>query len=538
MNDIQNYTELSRALSSLKNGETVTLSRGRTYHVYQDDCPRFFGYHASNTATQKENPTGERPTAIFLKNKKNIVIDGQGASLIIHGILTPFLFDSCENVTVKNLTVDYARHTMNEYTVESSKSGEALLRMSEGCLYEITDGKLFFVGEKDKEGKPYWKTEPKGENMLSMYYDPKTEHVKFLPKESGDRFPSIPTAKSAEYMGDNRIKMIWSNKDATLPEGCVIQTRDVGRQQMGGLFQRCKSLRLENLTIRFMNGFGLLFQYCDSVTLSGLDCTPSHGHTIACNADFFHFSGCKGHITVENCAAAGAHDDFVNVHGTHLRITERKDSNKSLILRFENPNTRGFAAFGKNDRIDFIDHTTLLPYATARVKDVEPVSDTDLRVFLNKLPRHIALGKDAVENATWTPRLTVRNNRFGPSMGRGILATTRKRIRIEGNEFYKLGGSVLHIADDCNFWMESGYTTDILFKDNTLTDCGYGAGRKPEPLIRVKPEISDEASARPVHKKLRLISNRINGDRTFRDNEYFSIKQVIEKGTFTEKKGE
>lgn len=535
MDTIQTYEDLRSALSSLKSGECLTLKRNAEYHVYQDNCPVLYGYHASNTASYEENPNGERFTAIHLKDLKNVTINGNGASIIIHGIMTPFLFDSCENVTVKDLTVDYARHTMNEYTVESSSKGSSILRMGEDGLYEVKDGKLYFLGDNDKNGIPYWRTEAKGKDLLSMYFDPKTEHVKFLSRESGDRFPSIPTAERVEDLGDRRIKMTWSNRDATLPEGCVIQTRDVRRIQLGGLFQYCKDLRLENMTIRFMHGFGLLCQYCESVTFSGLDCTPSEGHTIACNADFFHFSGCRGNITVENCRAAGAHDDFVNVHGTHLRVVARDDNKKSLLLRFENPNTWGIRAFTAGDRIEFINSKTLLPYASRKVKAVEQISNTDIRIFLNNIPKEIDLGNDAVENVTWTPRLTVKNNSFGPSMGRGVLCTTRKKIRILNNRFYKLGGSVLVVADDCNFWMESGYTRDILFKNNTLIDCGYGVGSHPAPLICVKPEVSADVSCGAVHKKLRITGNRIVGEKnTFQGNVYFSIEQVTEDNNIIE----
>lgn len=529
MPNIHTYKQLCDALAAVGNGETITLNANTTYHAYESDCLRLYSYHASNTETREENPNGKRVTAIYLKDKENVTIDGKGATLILHGIITPFLFDSCRKIVVKDLTVDYARHTMNEYTVESSTSGESIVRIHKDCLYEVKDGKLFFIGEPDERGEPLWRTEAKGENMLSMYCDPKTEHVKFLGREKGDRFPSIPTAKICEDLGDGRVRMIWKDSSQSLPESCIIQTRDVRRTELGGLFQYCEDLRLENLTIRFMHGFGLLCQFCNNVTYTGLDCTPADRYTIACNADFFHFSGCGGHIQIENCKAAGGHDDFVNVHGTHLRIIERNDSEKSLLVRFENPSTWGLRAFKSDDTVDFIARKTLLPYATATVSRVEYLNDTDIRIYLSELPKHIDLGNDVIENATQTPSLTVKNNRFGPSMGRGVLCTTRKPIRIENNEFYKLGGSVLLVADDCNFWMESGYATDILFEGNDLYDCGYGVGKDPAPLICVKPE-GIEPDSPPVHKELRIINNRVRGSQnSFKDNFYFSIERVIEK---------
>ncbi len=541
MKRCEKFESLCASVSALKNGERLVLEKNLLYDVWQDECEHLFGYHASNTATLEENPDGERIVAICLKNKKRVEIDGNGATLQIHGIITPFLFDHCENVTLKNLTVDYTRPTMTEYMVESCENGESILNMHADSLYEVRDGKLFFCGETDRDGNCFWKYEPKGENMLSMYFDPKTEYTRFLGKEIGDRFPSIPAIESAKDLGNHRVKVVWKDRNVKLPQGCVIQTRDVRRQQLGGLFQHCKNLKLENVTIRFMNGFGLLCQYCENVTFRGLDCTPSNGRTIACNADFFHFSGCKGHILVENCVAAGAHDDFVNVHGTHLRIVRVFEHEKKIQVRFINPNTSGLRSFCVGDRIDFIRWNTLLPYATNRVKRVERLNDTDFYLELDRaLSANIEPGRDVVENATWTPRLTVRKNRFGPSMGRGVLCTTRRPVRIKHNTFYKNGGSVLFLADDCNFWMESGYCTDVLFCHNTLIDCGYGCGKKEASLICVQPEIQKQETGRFVHKKLRLIQNKILSPAAKEWKcEFCSIKKVIEKkNQFIEWNGE
>ncbi len=530
--------ELLSAIDALRDGETLTLKRGAQYDIRQDECAVLHGYHASNTATRAENPTGERKTAIFLRNKKNITIDGNGATLMIHGIMTPLVIDSCERVTVKNLTVDYARPTMNEYCIESSDGGESILRMAEDCLYEVVEGELFFCGERDQSGKPLWRMPTKGREILSMYCDPQTKQVRFFGREEGDRFPSIPTIEHAEDLGGGRVRVVWKNKNASLPVGCTVQTRNVRRDELGGLFQYCKNLRLENLRIRFMHGFGLLCQYCENVTYRALDCTPGEGRTIACNADFFHFSGCSGHIRIEHCIAAGAHDDFVNVHGTHMRIVEAEG--RTLLVRLENPNTWGLRAFRAGERVDLIRWNTMLPYASRRVRKAEQVNETDFLLTLDRSLPTVEVGRDVVENATCTPRLTVRNCYFGPSMGRGILCTTRKRIRIEQNAFYKLGGSVLYVASDCNFWMESGYTTDLLFRANTLVDCAYGPGKHSAPPIYVKAEVEAGVTPPPaVHRHIRLIGNCIVGEcDTPWSNEYAYVGKVTDRRNTFERRDE
>ncbi len=111
--------ELSNLILNIKNGETLTLEKGRVYDVSEDDSFILDGYFCSNTAKIDETPPGRRYSAIFLNCLKDIVIDGNGAKILVHGKMTPFLLYKCQNITIKNLEVDYARPTMSEFTVIS-----------------------------------------------------------------------------------------------------------------------------------------------------------------------------------------------------------------------------------------------------------------------------------------------------------------------------------------------------------------------------------------------------------------------------------
>ena len=115
--------ELSELFSKVNSNETIVLEKNKVYDVRQDDSFLLKGYYCSNTAKKDENSDGTRFTAIYLKEKKNITIDGNGAVVLVHGKMTPMLFDHCENVTVKNLVIDYACPTMSEFKVLSSENG-------------------------------------------------------------------------------------------------------------------------------------------------------------------------------------------------------------------------------------------------------------------------------------------------------------------------------------------------------------------------------------------------------------------------------
>ena len=77
--------EFSKLFLGAQDGDTVVLEKNRTYHVRQDDSFELNGYYCSNTAKADENPAGRRYTAIYLKGKKRITVDGNGATVMVHG---------------------------------------------------------------------------------------------------------------------------------------------------------------------------------------------------------------------------------------------------------------------------------------------------------------------------------------------------------------------------------------------------------------------------------------------------------------------
>lgn len=492
--------ELSSLFVNIKDGEHITLKKDEIYHVRQDDSFEHTGYFCSNTAKRHENPKGLRRSAVYLNKKKNITIDGNGATILIHGKMTPLLFNECDNITVKNLIIDYACPTMTEFKILSNNVGECEIEINHDCRFRVKKNSIIWQGEDGLDGKPYWESEHIGKGRYFKLYDPETEMCRDFRKLDLEFAKVIKT-------GEHTLRVTLKNKDAFFPAGHIMQTRRIVRDQTGSYFQRCRNLIFENLRVKFMHGLGIVSQFCDTVTFRNCDFTPADHRTVASTADFFQFSGCKGKLTIENCKANSAHDDYINVHGTHLRIIRRNKKENSITVRFMHPETWGFQAFEKGDVLDFIKWDTLIPYSSAKVVDYKRLNNTDIRLYLNgKLP-DIILKKDVVENATWTPDLYVRNCDFGPTSGRGILCTTRGEVIIENNRFRNLWGPALLIEDDCNFWFESGYTNEIIFRNNIIINCDYAKMWQGAPTIRCTPKVMNESSEEFVHGKLTLVNN-------------------------------
>lgn len=492
--------EFCNLVSKINDNDLIILEENKIYDVRQDDSFSLKGFYCSNTAKKHENPDGARFTAIYLDGKKNITIDGNGATLLIHGKMTPLLFNNCENITIKNLTIDYACPTMSEFKVLSNNNGECIIEINKECLYRIEDNNLIWQGENDLNGVPYWEDSYIGNRRHIKIFDPETEISRDFPRADVE-FESI------EELGNNQLKVTLKKKDADFQVGCIYQTRNIVRDQTGSLFQRCKNLTFENLRIKFMHGLGMVSQFCENVTYKNCDLTPATNRTITSTADFFQFSGCKGDLIIENCKAQGAHDDYINVHGTHLRIIEVDKAEKSIIVRFMHNESWGFQAFECGDELEFIKWDNLQPYDKTKVIAYKKLNDTDILLKLDRELPEIEINKDVVENATWTPNLYVRNCYFGATSGRGVLCTTRGEVVIENNRFYKLWGPALLLEDDCNFWFESGYTNEIIFRNNEVISCEHNITYPGAPVIRYTPKIMDENFEGYVHGKLILENN-------------------------------
>lgn len=492
--------ELSELVLKLQNNQYLTLEENKVYNVSQDDSFELTGYFCSNTAKKDENPSGLRFSAIYLKDKKDIIIDGNGAKMIVHGKMTPILLDNCKNITIKNLTIDYSCPTMSEFRIISNNDGECVIKINKDCLFDIVENQLFWHGEKSCNGNYFWRDTNSGFKRYIKLYDPVSKHSYDFNRDNLE-FESI------DVIDNYTLKIRLKNKEIFFPEGYIIQSRSIVRDQTGSMFQRCKNLRFENLRIKFMHGLGMVSQYCENVSFTNCDFSPAEGRTVASTADFFQFSGCKGDIIIDTCKAWGAHDDYVNVHGTHLRIIDANYSENKLIVRFMHPESWGFQAFDIGDTIDFIKWDTLIPYHTLKVIDFKKLNDTDIELTLNgKLPG-LEINKDVIENATYTPNLYVSNCYFGQNSARGILCTTRGEVVIENNTFENIWGPALLVEDDCNFWFESGYTTNIVFRNNTVTNCEYHGTWEGSPVIRYSPKVLRENVDTFVHGKLTIENN-------------------------------
>lgn len=500
--------DLSERFINVSDGDIITLEKNRIYEIAPEDSFHLKGLFFSNTAKQEENPDGERFCGIYLEGRSNITIDGNGATILIHGIMTPFIFKKCRNIVMKNLTIDHFRPTMTEYTVTECRPGSAVLKINDEYLYRI-DGKIiYWHSESDFSGKPYWEIPYKGPKVLSNAMNPETGIVDDMICGKGDSRGGFPDIMHIDVLDKNTLRVEFRDREKLITEGTVVSTRCIIRYQTGGASDESENIILENLRIKSMNGFGILAQNSRNITYRNLDITPAEGRTIVSDADFFHFSGCSGEIKVLNCKATGAHDDIINIHGTHLKIVSINRDKNTLLMRYSHTESWGFNPYIAGDEIEYVSGNTLLPYACAKILNCRQKSNTDFEIEVDSIPDVEFAENDVVENVTRTASLYVEGNTFERIPSRAILCTTRKDVTILNNTFRYMGAPVICVADDANFWFESGRSGKILFDGNTVVDCGARETKIGCDVIRYEPVVMDKSSDKAVHGKIIIRRNK------------------------------
>lgn len=454
------------------------------YHISKENATRRL-YHVSNTTSQTVNPDPTKHIGLLMRHLRNLTINGNGARLVTHGEMTPWVVDSCENITLKNLTITAADPTVPEMTVIGIDSIGFTAKVHPWSDYTIENDRLHWKGDG-------WDFTD-GIAQIYRHKDGVTHRV-----------PSpVAEAEAVEETSPGTLRFEIASTPGIIP-GDVYQMRHSFRTEVCGFINRSKDITLKNLNINFTGNFGIVAQYSENITYDSVNCKPDpeSGRTCAGFADFLQVSGCRGHILITGCEFAGSHDDPVNIHGTHLKIIERTTPS-SIKARFMHPETYGFEAFSAGDSVEIINSGTLLPVFGCKVVSATLTNDYEMQIELDKpLPaRQAGITDFVIENTTWTPDVTITDCLFTLTPVRGILVSTRGKVLIADNIFRRIPLSAILIADDARSWYESGYVRDVTIRGNKFIQCS-------SPAILIWPECGE--SSQPVHSGIAIHDNDID----------------------------
>lgn len=398
-------------------GSTLVFPKGRydfwAQHAIEKE------YHETNT--YDVNP---KILAVLLDEVNDLTIDGNGSEFIMHGRMQPFTLDYCQNVTLKNFTVDWDIPLTAQGTVIESTPDFMEIEI-DACQYPyiIENKRLTFVGEG-------WKSSV----WSIMQFDPETHFV--LPN-TGDNLGW--RGYDAMEVSRGRVRLSDPKREANKfypAAGTILVLRHSTRDHAGIFIFHSTNTKMENLKLFHTCGLGILSQYSKDISFNDVHIIPntSKGRVLSGHDDGFHFMGCSGLLKIENCSWAGLMDDPINIHGTCSRIMEVLSPTR-IKCKFMQDMSEGMEWGRPDETIGFIEHNTMRTVATGKMNKFEALNKAEFIIELSApLPAGVEAGY-VIENLTCTPDAEIRNCRFGSCRARGLLISTPGKVIVENNIF-------------------------------------------------------------------------------------------------------
>ena len=408
--------------------------------------------------------------AFLLKNMKGFTIDGGDSEFVFHGSITPIVIENCENITIKNLSIDYKETMTLDTEVVGVGEGFFDLRVVNDDKYKIHGNMLYYYNEYGNEDIFHY-------FCLRSLGDDKS----FIP-ETTDEFRVFNPKIRFDDLGDKKIRVY--NSGIKVKVGMHVLTRGTERFACNILATDSKDIFVENVTMYKSYAMGLIAQKTENVFVDNMTVKAKDDALFSLNCDATHFVHCKGLVKVTNSTFSEQQDDALNINGIFTRIIDKTDD--YIIIKYMHKSAKGLDIYKKGDEIAVLNPKTLIPSGHYKISDVEIINMNYTKLYIEGGTENISVGDD-VEDLTWSCDLIFENNRVFNNRARGMLIAAKGKVEIRNNYFNTPGVAILFESDGAK-WYESGGTTDVRITNNIFEHCKYVNGRTwGSHVIEVKP---------------------------------------------------
>ncbi|MHB8417796.1 MAG: hypothetical protein ACYDCL_06955 [Myxococcales bacterium] len=393
---------------------------------------------------------------------RDLIVDGQGATLLFHGYRTGFELNGGRRILVRNLTIDWGEPLAVSGTIEPG---------SARC-----DGGLAFVVE---QAYPIDPAAPLPINVLAQF-DPATPGWIDGLYQATYYTSGTGTAGAPVYEGNQLYCAARPGSLAIVDAGSpgIGLARNFGN---GVYVLGSTEVALEGVTVFAAPGEGFTF-YEGGPGFRMSRCRDVRNpadpaRLIATCADGVNFRQTRGSLLLEDSELGGQGDDGVSVVSQFFRVDPSSTPN-SLALAA----TNALGGIDPGDPLTVVSSTSFAPIGSATVASVAPISDggpaTGALVGLTTpgipiLADAGALwdgGLLAFDPARGSPNYIVRGNYVHDHIIRCVLAHGAYGL-VEGNLCRNDNGIVLMAQD--NFFLEGPGATNVIVRGNRLQGCGF-----------------------------------------------------------------
>ena len=461
------------------------------YHVRPEDCASY------NMSFRKDG--GVVKTAVLLKDRKNVTLDFNGATLMLHGKQQPFVIERCSGVTIRNVTIVLDRASFTEATVMSRGDDYIDVKLNPYHPCRVEDGKLIPTSE-------YWENlELDRINMFMQCFDAETRDGIGAPLcmigKTIHRDPSFPFTVHqyiAEDLGGGLIRLHGPVHDC-FRIGCIIAIGHERRNYSTFFIYESSDIRLENVRIINGPGMGILPIHTKDIYLDKVRFMYDHESQgiITNQADAVHAFACSGDFHFTDCVFEGMIDDAINIH-SQFYLLEAMNGRHITLKHTELGETTDNTIFAAGDRIAIHRGKTTDIEDEYDIIEKTIIDGEFIDLFLDRPIGQHAIGS-LVENLTAQADITMRNCIFRNSNSHLRFQSSGK-ILIENCE---IGLPVL-LTGDGAFWFESSGVRDMTIRDTSFTT--------PKASIRITPQIFPTEAEPYYHKNITVTHCRFKTD--------------------------
>ena len=500
--------------------DTVYVGDQQIYHVRpQDGAPYDMHFRKDG---------GVVKTGVLLEDKRNVTLDFNGATLMLHGKMQPFVINRCHGVTIRNVTIVHDRASFTEATVMERGDGFIRIKLNPHHPCRVEDGKLIPTSE-------YWENLDLDRiNMFMQCFDAETRDGIGAPLcmigKTIHRDPSFPFTVHqyvAEDEGDGVIKLSGPMHDC-FKIGCIIAIGHERRNYSTIFMYESSDVRLENVRVINGPGMGILPIHTKNIYLDKVRFMYDHESQgiITNQADAVHAFACSGDFSFTDCVFEGMIDDAINIH-SQFYLLEKMDGNHITLKHTELGETTANTIFAAGDRIGIHRNKTTDIEAEYKIVEKTILDDEFIDLLLDRPVAAHAIGS-LVENLSAQANITMRNCVFRKSNSH-LRFQSSGRILIENCE---IGLPVL-LTGDGAFWFESSGVRDMTIRDTAFTT--------PKASIRITPQIFPTEKEPYYHKNITVthcrfktgcpIEGRLADNIRFQDNIQTDGKPMVLKLT-------
>lgn len=407
---------------------------------------------------------------------EELVVEASGAEFLVEGWMEPISLERCRDVTIRGLTIDYARPPFSLGRIQ--KVTASYFDVEFEPRFPVNDGipiPRVMLWDEDRD------------QMLGTCVYP-------------DRL---------EMIGPQILRLY-----GRCPEGAMGALALAGHSfhfRPAVFIHEAADIVLDEVAIHSQPGMGIVGHRAKDLLFRRLRITPRAGLPMSTNTDATHFTTCSGSIRFEDCQFEGHGDDATNIHNYYYTVAAEEGA-QTYQLTVEAPtgtHAQVLDAPQVGETLELVERRTLRAVESLETTAVELFPEEWRAVVKLDRPIEGELEDYFLINVSALPRVEIVGCQVRSHRARAFLIKTRD-VLIEGNTIENTTGTAIHVGAE-GAWHEGPTAENIRIRRNRIVGCGTGEGTQNQASGIAVNVHAPDTTVPGLHQNILIEGNQIIG---------------------------